>query len=950
MKMWKRITSLVLVLCMMLPMFCFSAGALDAGGETTVTAGNSVSLSGSRGRNHSWTVVSEDGDVSTVTLTANNSSATFATSVSTMPGTYIVTHEYQYIGILDYTDTFTIIVESALTVQAKVGTGDWQTISSPYTVDAGSLEKGGQIVLNAQASWSDGTAYEITAWNSNATGVATVAGGIVNAVAAGDATITATLTNKNDDKDTITVSFAVHVNEPQLNVAASINGDDVQLSGAENAYSAPETTLYLGDTSLNTATLAANATKSGTTYNVVWAVTEGTDKVSFADGTVTALAVGSATVTATFTSTTDASDIVTVTFPITVDVPRLVITAKINGTSQTLSGSDTEKTVGSTTSLLLNESARLAAAATKGSVEYSVAWSTGNAQVASVDANGNVRGVAEGSTTVTATLTSGSETITVAFPVEVSATAPTLDKNSVFFYLLRPGKSDVASDKTAWAPFGVGTLNYKAAQDSSAAVDDIVAVNPNIDDLIDDFPVPYFPDSDSYSNGYAQSMSKGTYPTFERTVNGKTVTYKYEGDTSAANAAITHTYSIRWDRVKKCDGANCEGHNVWVQNGKYTWHVDGTVIFPDLVTVSYKVQDPNDNDFHIVENVWQTTDFTYTRDPQDTISSITLWPTKSNKGLSYDETGYVDANGIEWEFDGWYLNAACTISVDSVSSQQLQAYATDHQVFFYGKYVPKTYTVTYVYASPSASNAVATKRYSVASVEGLGVPLPKAPNGKNAYFAGWYFYEGSEAQFVQMSPFISENKNLSSSELAVWTADADNERNMTIYAVYYTANTNTLKIADYDGLKTYTGTPQPEVIASVDSGTIFGAPAEATVSIPDPSSGVIQADVIQALVKLSDAELKSWDQTGFVLSQSAAADVASCPTVQGGYQFVYDGKVFYTGSGSHAHYIRFVLDAIESGNYYATPFLAKLSAGTGENGEPIYSEFVYGPAALVYIQ
>lgn len=827
-----------------------------------------------------------------------------------------------------------------LTVQAKVGTGAWQTISSPYTVDAGSLEENGQITLGAKASWSDETAYEITAWNSEDTGVATVDGGTVTAVTAGETTITATLTNKTDATDTITVSFAVKVNKPKLNVTAFVNSTEVELAGTGNAYSAPATTLYVGDT----ATLAATATKGGTTYNVAWAVTEGGDKISFASGTVTARAAGSATVTATLTSE-DGSDVVTVTFPITVEVPQLVITAKINNTTQTLSGSDTAKTVGSTTSLLVNESARLAATATKGSVEYSVAWSTGNNQVASVDSNGNVTGVGEGSTTVTAALTSGSETITVAFPVEVSAKAPTLDKNSVFFYLLRPGKSDVASDKTAWAPFGVGTLNYEAAQDSSAAVDDIVAVNPNIDDLIDDYPVPYFPNSNSYSNGYVQSMSKGTYPTFTRTVNGETITYKYEGDTSAANAAITHTYSIRWDRVKKCDGANCEGYNVWVENGRYTWHVDGTVIFPDLVTVSYKVQDPNDDDFHIVENVWQKIDFTYTRDPQDTISSITLWPdysAESNLGLSYPKTGYVDANGIEWEFDGWYLNAACTIRVASVSGKQLEDYATDHQVFFYGKYVPKTYTVTYVYASPSASNAVATKRYSVESVEGLGVPLPKAPNGKNAYFAGWYFFKNSEEQFVQMSPFISENKNLSSSEFAVWTADADNARNMTIYAVYYTANTNTLKIADYDGLKTYTGTPQPEVIASVDSGTIFGAPAEATVSIQGKSN-----DVIQALVKLSDEELKSWDQVGFVLSQSAAADVASCPTVQGGYQFVYNGKVFYTGSGSHAHYIRFVLDAIESGNYYATPFLAKLEGGV--NGESVYSEFVYGPAALVYI-
>lgn len=710
-----------------------------------------------------------------------------------------------------------------------------------------------------------------------------------------------------------------------------------------------KTTISVGDT-----TTLTGVGDFGT-YSHSWSSSDtsiATVSGNWGTATVTGVSVGKVTITHTYRNWKGQSK--TETIEITVVAAEGLVVKASNGTNGEQTWTDASGspfTYSSTTSVAVGGTKTLSASAVYTNSDgttntYSVSWASDATEVATVSSNGTVTGVAEGPTTIIATLTYGSEIIVVQFPVTVSVTAPPLDKNSVFFYLLRPGKSDVASDKTAWAPFGVGTLNYEAAQDSSAAVDDIVAVNPNIDDLIDDYPAPYFPDSNtSYVDYYAQSMSKGTYPTFTRTVNGETITYKYEGDTSAANAAITHTYSIRWDRVKKCDGANCEGYNVWVENGRYTWHVDGTVIFPDLVTVSYKVQDPNDNDFHIVENVWQTTDFTYTRDPQDTISSITLWPTKSNKGLSYDETGYVDANGIEWEFDGWYLNAACTISVDSVSSQQLQAYATDHQVFFYGKYVPKTYTVTYVYASPSASNAVATKRYSVASVEGLGVPLPKAPNGKNAYFAGWYFYKNGAEQFVQMSPFISENKNLSSSERAVWTADAGNERNMTIYAVYYTANTNTLKIADYDGLKTYTGTPQPEVIASVDSGTIFGAPAEATVSIQGTSY-----DVIQALVKLSDAELQGWDQTGFVLSQSAAADVASCPTVQGGYQFVYDGKVFYTGSGSHAHYIRFVLDAIESGNYYATPFLAKLSAGTGENGEPIYSEFVYGPAARVHIQ
>ena len=125
MKMWKRITSLVLVLCMMLPMFCFSAGALDAGGETTVTAGTEVTLHGS-GKNkvyHSWTVVDAEGNTDTATVTSAPSyydhwNATFTSDV---PGTYTVTHAY---GISGKKETFTIIVEAAaptLTVTALIG-------------------------------------------------------------------------------------------------------------------------------------------------------------------------------------------------------------------------------------------------------------------------------------------------------------------------------------------------------------------------------------------------------------------------------------------------------------------------------------------------------------------------------------------------------------------------------------------------------------------------------------------------------------------------------------------------------------------------------------------------------------------------------------------------------------------------------------------------------------
>ncbi|MGN0994638.1 MAG: hypothetical protein ACI4PD_05890, partial [Butyricicoccus sp.] len=322
MKMWKRITSLVLVLCMMLPMFCFSAGAATVNGTTiSIAVGERFDLSelNSRADLRTWTVsdetVAEVGDDAWHWKDNPNGIGKYVDGLKN--GTVTLTST----NMFGEQEIYTLIIGTGasaptLTVQAKVGTGDWQTISSPYNVDAGSLEVNGQITLGAQASWSDETAYEITAWNSKDTGVATVVGGTVTAVAAGETTITATLTNKTDDTDTITVSFAVKVNEPKLNVTAFVNSAEVELTGTGNEYSAPATTLYVGDEKLNTAALAAAATKGGTDYTESWAITKGADKVSFASGTVTALAAGEATVTATLTSE-DGSDVVTVTFPIT---------------------------------------------------------------------------------------------------------------------------------------------------------------------------------------------------------------------------------------------------------------------------------------------------------------------------------------------------------------------------------------------------------------------------------------------------------------------------------------------------------------------------------------------------------------------------------------------------------------------------------------------------------
>lgn len=849
MKMWKRITSLVLVLCMMLPMFCFSAGALDAGGETTVTAGTEVTLNGS-GRNklyHSWTVVDAEGNTDTATVTSAPSyydhwNATFTSDV---PGTYTVTHTY---GFSDgKKETFTIIVEAAA---------------------------------------------------------------------------------------------------PTLTVTASINGDAVQLSGTGNAYSAPETTLYVGDASLNTATLAADATKSGTDYtNYTKEWTVSGDAVSFNEttGTVTALAVGPATVTAKFTSTTDDSDIVTVTFPITVDVPRLVITAKINGTSQTLSGSDTDKTVDESASVAVKAEATLSVTATKGSASYAVSWNSENSAIAKVDEDGVVTGVSIGSTNVIASFTVSGVAYTVTFPVTVAQASGV----RAYFYLWSTNNTEAfGTQGGTWAPFGRGDLDPKyikpATEDTTTEREDpqnnkdgifTLPENVSVSDLVlwtsPDFPTKT--SAPSYS-GTTENSSTSTkdYPTF--VVNG--ITYYYyadptQGDADGLADDKWSTYHIEWVRIKKCAGANATGYDNWLGSSVDAWHVDGTVVLDDKVTVIYKVLYPdaeNDTDFRVLDNR------TFSTWPKTIVETLYT----NNK---FDGLGTETYNGKDYVFDGWYYDSTYQKKVVSenvaISTKDNDGSAETSIVYVYGKFKADVKTVTYVYLSDFSepdNYVTITKKYNCYA--GDYIPLPYGPDCGSMYFAGWS-YQNKDG---------SIGSSRGNGTAVKWVADAADPDNMTITASYYTDTVGTYTVADgaAESLPTY----------AIQSGGTYANANKGKISTPlfgdlqikeengtaylyvqfNPDNGFTSVDPVQDDSNDADtgtivAKNYEYKQVGFVLSKILEASATS-PTVQGGYDFTASNDLFrYQANGvalGDGVYIVIMLDdsidLSKTTQYCATPY------------------------------
>ena len=205
---------------------------------------------------------------------------------------------------------------------------------------------------------SNATNKNVT-WESSNTAVATVADGVVTAVGKGTATITVTTADGNHTA-TCEVTVKIPVSSVTLNPTS--------------------TALVVGNTKQLTATVApANADDS----TLVW--TSGNAKVATVDqnGLVTAVGAGTTTITATAGGKSATCTVTVTAKPVPIE---------------TIALRDAAVSVGGTIQL---EPVFTPADTT----QRDVTWSSSNSKIATIDANGRVRGVAEGKVTITVTST-----------------------------------------------------------------------------------------------------------------------------------------------------------------------------------------------------------------------------------------------------------------------------------------------------------------------------------------------------------------------------------------------------------------------------------------------------------------------------------------------------------------------------------------------------------------
>ena len=259
-----------------------------------------------------------------------------------------------------------ITVNGSVTVEKTSGSGTVNGISvTGVKLDKSSvsLKVGETTNLKATVSPSTATNKSVT-WESSNTAVATVdQSGKVTAVGVGDATITVTA----EGNHTATCAVTVTNNEQNIPVSGvSIVGNPEVNEGEE--------------TQLRATVTPSNATNK----KVTWASSNTEVATVDSDGLVTGVKEGTTTITVT---TEDNGK--TASCTVTVKSTR----TEVDGVS--ISGN---------TNIKENEKTQLKATVTPSSAtNKNVTWASSNTEVATVDSDGLVTGVKEGTTTITVT-------------------------------------------------------------------------------------------------------------------------------------------------------------------------------------------------------------------------------------------------------------------------------------------------------------------------------------------------------------------------------------------------------------------------------------------------------------------------------------------------------------------------------------------------------------------
>ena len=351
----------------------------------------------------------------------------------------------------------TALAEGSAVITAKTADGGFTasctvsvTENTPETVAVtgvslnqteAELEEGKTLTLKATVSPATATDKSVT-WRSAKSAVASVdANGIVTAVSEGTAVIIVTTTD-GSFTDTCTVTVKKGTPETVAVTGVALNQNEAELEEGK--------TLTLKAT-----VSPANATDSSVTWRSLKTAVASVD----ADGVVTALSEGTAVIIVT---TTDGGFMDTCTVTVKKKAPE---TVAVTGVS--LNQTEAELEEGKTLTLKATVSPATA-------TDKSVTWRSAKSAVASVDANGIVTAVSEGTAVIIVTTTDGSftDTCTVTVkkgtPETVAVTGVALNQNEAE---LEEGKTLTLKATVSPANATDSSVTWRSLKTAVASVD-----------------------------------------------------------------------------------------------------------------------------------------------------------------------------------------------------------------------------------------------------------------------------------------------------------------------------------------------------------------------------------------------------------------------------------------------------------------------------------------------
>ncbi len=531
-------------------------------------------------------------------------------------------------------ETVTATCEVAVTANTVDVTG---VTLAPITL---SMTEGDEENLTVTVTPSDATNQKVS-WSSSDEKVATVANGVVKAVAEGNAIITVTT---EDGEFTATCSVSVK--------AATVSVEGVTLDKTAE-------TLVEKNTLQLTATVApANATNKV----VAWSSSNENVATVSATGLVTAVAAGDATITVT---TEDGK--FTATCKITVEAATIAVTGV------TIDKSTLELMVG-------NEVQLTATVSPADASNTNVTWSSNNESAVSVDQTGKITAKAAGDAVVTVTTEDGSKTATCTITVSEEPVAVTVTEvvlNSTELTLKVNGSKGLTA-----------TVNYSDGTSSKKEAVVWTSDNPDVAD-VDDGWIDAFAEGEATITASFEGKSATCVVTVISNVTTVAVTGVTLNETAvsvAKNASLTLvatvlptnatnkniTWSSSNENVATVDGGvltiksvGSTTITVTTEDGSKTATCDVTVT--DILATNVII----DNSLSLT--IGETGTISATVLPKDASQSVT-WASDNESVATVDASGKVTAvsagtaNITATSTDGTNLTSdPCVVTVSNVS-------------------------------------------------------------------------------------------------------------------------------------------------------------------------------------------------------------------------------------------------------------------------------------------